>query len=366
MKKILFLMHHADSTYWFKKELIDSLINKGYQVHLAVPNVDSIRGRLDKSVFFYEIEIDRRGVNLLSDLNLYRKYKQIIKGINPSIIYTAAIKPNIYGNLAAKQYRIPVISNITGLGNAFQNRKSILFFIIKNLYKKAFKSVTKVFFENVESSEIFLTHNLIKKDKVVIVQGSGVNIEKFKPTINEKANDSITFLLIGRIMKEKGINEYVAASIKLSEKYGNINYMIMGMVEEKQLLEEICNNQIINYLGELDDPREEIFKADCIVLPSYHEGMANTLLEGAAMGKPLIASNISGCKEIIEEGITGFLCKPKDAEDLYLAMEKIILMTKAERFEMGEKGREKMVSEFDRSNVVKKYIEEAEKVINNN
>lgn len=356
--KILFLMHHAESTLWFKRELIEKLLELGGEIHISVPNSEVIKSEIKGNITLHETKIKRRSMNPVSDLKLYFKYKKIINKVKPDVILTAAIKPNIYGNLAASKSKVPVISNVTGLGTTFQKQGSIKFNIVKLLYKKAFKTVEKVIFENIENRNLMIKNNLLMKEKVIVFSGAGVNLEKFFDASKEHSGDTVYFLLVGRIMRDKGINEYMEAAKILNYKHENLKFGIIGMVEDEQLLKEISESDSVSYFGNLKDPREEIKKADCIVLPSYHEGMANTLLEGAAMGKPLIASDISGCREAIDNNITGFLCIPKDSKSLAEKMEKIILMTKEEREKMGEKGRNKMLIEFDRKKVVEKYIEE--------
>lgn len=363
MKKILILMHHAESTYWFKRELIEKLIKSGCEVHVSVPDYQTIKERMPKGVIYHDTEINRRGINPLQDYKLYCEYKRMIAEIKPEGVYTVAIKPNIYGNIAAAKQKIPVISNVTGLGSTFQREKGLAFTLICLLYKKAFKQECKVVFENQGNAGKALKWGLLKPEQVIVSPGAGVNIVRFQPIEAEEGAENICFLLSARIMTEKGVGEFLQAANLLAPKYKDVKFRIIGMVEEELLLKEIQQNANVEYLGQLLDPRAEMSRAACIVLPSYHEGMANTLLEGAAMGKPLVATNINGCREAIEEGVTGYLCQPKDAKSLTTALEKIINLSTEERIQMGKKGREKIIREFNREDVVNIYIDEMDKHI---
>lgn len=359
MFTILFLMHHAESTYWFKKELIIALISAGYEVHILVPDAGTLEGRLVEGVKLHNIAIERRGVNPLKDLGLYRMYCKKIKEISPDVILTAAIKPNIYGNLAAQRFKVPVISNITGLGNTFQSKYGLLFLTVKLLYSVAFRKTRQVIFENSMNAGEMKGHGLVRQDQIVVVSGAGVNTQRFSPELIKRSrslDDRIVFLMIGRLMREKGIGEFLEAAIQVHQTFPQASFRVIGMVEDEQYLNQIQDSDTVDYLGQLEDPREEIANADCVVLPSYHEGMANVLLEGAAMEKPLIASDIPGCREAVEEGVTGFLCIPRDVKSLIYAMYNILNMRPETRQKMGRAGRQKMLKEFDRTIVVNQYL----------
>lgn len=357
-------MQHSESVLWFKKELIEKMTNFPFEVILYAPQAETLRGKIEGNVDFRDIDINRRGINPIPDMLLLFNYLKIIREEKPDIVLTNAIKPNIYGNIAAKASKIPVISNVPGAGAVFQRKNSVLLSLICILYRWAFKYTKKIFFENEENAEMFIKRKLVQNKQVKIVKGSGVNINKFCPMPRHNEENPFVFLLIGRVMVDKGIREFATAATILKSKRSNIIFKIMGMVEDEELLKTVTSNNAVQYIGQKDDIRQDIAEADCIVLPSYHEGMANTLLEGAAMGKPLIASDISGCKEIVENEYNGFLCKAKDVDSLVDAMEKLLSMTQEQRNIMGNNGRKKMVLEFNRESVVDSYIEEIDEVIN--
>lgn len=353
---VLILANDKDGLYNFRKKLIDKLKIFDNKIILAFPSNDV---KADENLFDCRVintPIDRRGINPFKDYLLYRRYKKIIKEIKPDVVITYTIKPNIYGSLAAKK-KSKYFVNITGLGSAFQ-KKGLLKKIIILLYKKSLKNVEKVFFENTANKNIFIENNIIPTEKAVVLNGAGVDLQKFEYS---EMIDSypITFLFIGRIMKEKGINEFINAATKLKQEYQDkIKFEIIGNYEEdyKKELETLNDLDIISYYGFQHDVKPYIEKVHCIVLPSYHEGMSNSLLEAAAMGRPLIASDINGCKEAIIEGQSGYLCKVKDSESLYQKMKEYYNLPFENKQKMGQASRKHMEEMFDKNKIVEKTI----------
>lgn len=319
MKKILILANYSAGLYNFRFELLQRLVKEKFEVYFAVPQgMDDEKVKLitESGAKHIQTPMNRRGINPFEDIKLINNYKAIIRDIEPDIIFTYTIKPNIYGNYIANKFKVPVIMNVTGIGSSLTTGK--LKEIIKKMYRYACSKSKTIFFQNEENHNLFISDNLVNKDKTKIIPGSGVNIKKFKPVENKKKDEIIRFLFIGRLMKDKGIEEYLEAAKNICEKHSNVEFQILGRFEEDKYKDIIINNknQQIKYLGVSSDVRQEIKEADCIVNPSYHEGMSNVLLEGAAMGKPLIASNISGCKEIVDDGANGYLCEVKSDENL--------------------------------------------------
>lgn len=365
MKKILILANHINWIYSLRKELIEEL-SKKYKVIIGTQQCkDNFRLKYfeDKGVDFEFLSFDRRGINPIKELNLILKYKKIITSIDPDIILTYTIKPNIYGAYIARKIDRPIIMNITGLGTAFN--RSILKNIVTALYKIVCKKVNLIFFQNRENRRLFISNQIIHIDKTKLIPGSGVNIEKFRPMEKTNHDNMIRFLFIGRIMKEKGIEEYLKVAEKLTKKYPNIEFQILGSFEEIKYKDIIHDNknERIKYLGRSDDVRNQIREVDCIVNPSYHEGMSNVLLEGGAMGKPLIASNIPGCKEIIDEGYNGYLFKVKSVESMEEKLTRFIELDEETKKMMGENSRKKIVKEFDRNIVVAEYLKAIDNIL---
>lgn len=360
LKKVLILTNNASGLYSFRFELIERLIQMNFDVYFAVPQTmdDKKIGLItDSGAKYLYSPMNRRGMNPFEDLKLIKCYKKLIKDINPDVILTYTIKSNIYGNYVANKWGIPVIMNITGIGTSLASGK--FKWIIRKLYKYACRKSRYVFFQNEGNHNYFITNNLVNADKTRIIPGSGVNIEKFVQADKTKDYGITKFLFIGRMMKDKGIDEYLEAAQNITNKYDNVEFQILGSAEEKKyksIIDNISNGRI-RYLGKSDDVRNEIREVDCIVNPSYHEGMSNVLLEGAAMGKPLIASNIPGCKEIIDDDINGFLAQAKSSKDLEDKLIQFIELEEEARIAMGNNSRKKVEKEFDRNIVIDNYIQ---------
>lgn len=359
MKRILILANNAGGLYNFRFELINELINQNYQVYFAVPQSienNKVKLIIESGARYIRTNINRRGTNPIEELKLIKKYKKIITEVNPDIILTYTVKPNIYGSYVANKFNKPVIMNITGIGSSLAIGK--LKSLVKNMYRYACRKARIVFFQNQSNYKFFIENNMITEAKTKLIPGSGVNIEKFKPMEKTKEDDIIRFLFIGRIMKEKGIEEYLQVAESLIKKYSNIEFQILGSFEEDRYKDIIYDNknERIKYLGRSDDVRNEIREVDCIVNPSYHEGMSNVLLEGAAMGKPLIASNIPGCKEIIEEGYNGYLFELKSVESMEEKLIQFIELDEESKEIMGKNSRRKVEKEFDRNIVINEYM----------
>lgn len=363
MKKVLIIANHIDWVYSLRKELIEKL-SKIYRVIICIPECkDSNKLDYFKSinVDFAFVNFQGRDKNPFKDIGVFIKYLNTIKNLNPNVIITYTIKPNIYGSIAGKLLRKKVVINVTGLGTGFHSNK-VVKLIAKNLYSIGCKASYHVFFQNTNNMSLFINKKMVERSKCSLIPGSGVNIEKFKPMEKTKEDDIIRFLFIGRIMKEKGIEEYLQVAESLIKKYSNIEFQILGSFEEDRYKDIIYGNknERIKYLGRSDDVKNEIREVDCIVNPSYHEGMSNVLLEGAAMGKPLIASNIPGCKEIIEEGYNGYLFEVKSVESMEEKLIQFIELDEESKEIMGKNSRRKVEKEFDRNIVINEYM----KVIN--
>ncbi|NLZ35276.1 MAG: glycosyltransferase family 4 protein, partial [Clostridiales bacterium] len=237
--------------------------------------------------------------------------------------------------------------------------------LVEKMYKYACNDVACIFFENEANYNYFIDNNLAKKDKSNIVPGSGVNLEKFRPMDKTKEDGIIRFLFIGRIMKEKGIEEYLKAAEYITDKYSNVEFQILGPFEEEKYKKIILNNNNskIKYLGVSYDVRNEIKEVDCIINPTYHEGMSNVLLEGAAMAKPLMASNIPGCREIVDNGVNGYLFEPKNEKNLIDTIEKFLTLNEIEKKKLGLASRQKVERNFDRNIVIEANLEEIYKIL---
>ena len=357
MKKILLVSNNDAGLYLFRKELIQKLVLDN-EVHIAVPRGDYFECLHSMGCFVYDVKVDRRGINPFKDLKQILKYKKIIKEVKPAKILTYTIKPNIYIALfKGKKYM--QIATITGLGTSIEN-KGLLSILIIMLYKAAFKKVACVFTQNSEISSFLITNNIVNREKIIIVNGSGVNITEYNFS-NYPENTNVTNLIfVGRVMKNKGINEFLEAAQHISSIRTNVNFIVIGACEEdyKKKLMEFSNKRIISYVGFQNNVLEYYEKCNAIIHPTYHEGMSNVLLEAGSIGRPIIASNISGCKEIVEDGINGYTFEPKSTQKLIDAILKFIDLPYSEKKLMGKNSRAKIEIDFDREKIVEKYIKE--------
>ena len=367
MARILILTNTIRGLYNFRYELLERLINEEFEVYFSIPeskNDTKVKKLIELGCNYVETNLDRRSMNPLKDLQLIKQYKEIIKNIKPDVILSYTIKPNIYGSYVAKKYKIPIIINVTGLGSGFNNTYTKI--LVEKMYKYACKNASCIFFQNEANYNYFIDNNLAKKDKSNIVPGSGVNLEKFRPMDKTKEDGIIRFLFIGRIMKEKGIEEYLKAAEYITDKYSNVEFQILGPFEEEKYKKIILNNNNskIKYLGVSYDVRSEIKEVDCIINPTtYYEGMSNVLLEGAAMAKPLIATNVPGCREIVDDGVNGYLIEPKSVKSLIETIEKFLSLNEIEKKKMGLASRQKVERNFDRNIVIEAYLREISKFL---
>ena len=364
-RKILLTGNSDIVIYNFRKELVERLLNEKYEVHLLLPygKGEKIESLKRLGCYYLEIQINRRGTNPFEDIKLIADYKRILHKINPDIVLTYTIKPTIYGGMACQKLGIPYIANITGLGTAVEN-PGIMQKITVALYKKAFQRVRCVFFQNKENKQFFAERQ-IANDKHRLIPGSGVNLKHFS-LLPYPSDATIEFLFIARVMKEKGIDQYLEAAEIIREKYPHTRFHVLGFCEEayEDILKAYEARGVIQYHGLQDDVRVFHQRAHCTIHPSYYpEGMSNVLLESEACGRPVITTNRSGCGETMEDGKTGFLFEAKNTESLVQAIERFLALSNEERRQMGLKGRQKVEQEFDRQIVVDAYIEEIEKIL---
>lgn len=364
MSKVLFLVNHDVVIYNFRLELVERLLSEGHEVIISSPYGDRIEELIKLGCTYQEIEISRHGMNVIEEIKLILKYKKLIKNVCPDIVLTYTIKPNIYGNIACKKYNIPCIANITGLGTAVEN-KGLVQKITILLYKYSFSKIKKVFFQNEENMNFFNKHKIaIGKHK--LIPGSGVNLDRFE-VLEYPKSDIIEFAFISRIMKEKGIEQYLEAAEYIRKKYKNTKFHICGFCEEEyeERLNLLEKEQVIEYHGMVRNIKSILKRIHCTVHPSYYpEGISNVLLESCASGRPIITTNRSGCKEVVIDGINGYMVEPKNGQELIRAIERFIHLSSEIRAEMGKNGRMHVEKCFDRQIVVQAYMEEIKELRN--
>ena len=358
--QILILANHSGGLYDFRKDLISEL-KKYTSVTVAVPHNDRWDELLHLADRVIELPIDRRGMNPLHDSKLFHQYRAILKEVKPDLVLTYTIKPNIYGGLACRMAHIPYAVNITGLGSAIENGGWLKKFVLA-LYKPALKGARVVFFENAGNRDTLAATGVVPKGRDVVLNGAGVNLEDY-PYQSYPQKGAVRFLFVGRVMHEKGVDELFTAAKRMKKEYGDgVEFHIVGSFEEgyKPLMDELEQAGVVKYHGYQSDMKRFYAMASCVVLPSYHEGMSNVLLEAAASGRPLITSDIPGCREAVEDGVSGYLCPAKDADALYEAMRRYVELPENWRGEMGRRGRERMEQRFSKTAVVAETIKHLE------
>ncbi|MBD5456686.1 MAG: glycosyltransferase family 4 protein [Lachnospiraceae bacterium] len=359
-RKVLILANSSGGLYDFRNELVLELL-KEYQVVVSLPDEVRTKELAQEGCKVVHTPINRRGVNPLEDMKLIKSYRKLLKQERPDLVLTYTIKPNIYGGFCCGCMKIPYISTVTGLGSTFQ-KQGILLKVIVMMYRMGLKKAACVFFQNGENQRIFEQYHIKGRDSR-LVRGSGVNLDRHTFETYPQGEET-RFLFVGRMMREKGIEELLKAAEKLHGP--KVSFELLGYCDEdyEDRLDTAEKEGIIRHLGFDPNVHEYMKNASALILPTYHEGMSNVLMEASATGRPVIASAISGCREIFEEGITGFGCKPKDADSLTEAIRKFLNLSIEERTRMGLMARKKMEREFDRRSVIDVYIKEINQLRN--
>jgi len=346
----------------FRAGLMNELLVDGHTLSALVPSDNYFEALEQAGVQAIDLKMDRRGVSVLNELLLLFRFWRVFRLSKPDLIFGYTIKNNIYGALAARILGIPFIPNVTGLGTAFENA-GFLNRIVILLYRVAFKRVPKVFFQNTHDRDLFNSVHIIRKDRATLLPGSGVALDEFPSSPLAGEDNAPTFLLVARMLRDKGIYEFVAAAEIVHSRYPKARFQLLGpldpesrvAIEERQLKNWVVAGSI-EYLGSVKDVRPHVRSADCVVLPSYYkEGTPRALIEGAAMGRPLITTDMPGCRDVVDDGKTGFICEIRNSNDLAEKMIKMIEIGNVGRSHMGENGRMKVEREFDERIVIAAY-----------
>jgi glycosyltransferase involved in cell wall biosynthesis len=344
-------------------------VAQGYEVVAVAPD-DAYAERLASlGCRFVALPMDNQGTHPLRDLMLIIRFWLLLRRELPDVFLAYTVKPNVYGSLAAGILGIPVVNNIAGLGAVFI-KDGWLVRLVRGLYRLALRRSAKVFFQNGDDRALFIDAGLVKPEQTDLLPGSGIDLTRFSidgKSLTPSANDlgrPFRFLLIARMLCDKGVVEYVAAAKQIRARWPNVECALLGFLDVQNpaaISTEEMNAWVaeghVRYLGVSDDVRSEIAAADCIVLPSYREGTPRTLLEAAAMAKPIITTDAVGCREVVDDGVNGYLCKVRDAEDLAAKMDRMLALSMDERAAMGRAGRKKMETQFDEKIVIAKYLQ---------
>ncbi|MBS1559507.1 MAG: glycosyltransferase family 4 protein [Bacteroidetes bacterium] len=359
--KIAIVLNTSWNIYNFRMNFVKALMAEGHEVHTIAPNDEYTPYLIKAGCHHHDVKMDSRGANPLKDFLLIFELRAIYKKVRPDVILHYTIKPNVYGTLAAASLRIPSVNNVCGLGTIFL-KKNLVSQVAISLYRLAFLFPKKVFFQNPDDLNLFVGKKLINPTKTDLLPGSGIDLDRFLPVAFSR-NKPFTFLLVSRLITDKGILEFIEAIKKLKAKGMQAKFQILGAKDpvhargiKLETIDEWIQSGTIEYLGTTQDVRPFIQQADCIVLPSYREGTPRTLLEAASSAKPIITTDVPGCHQVVKNGFNGLLCKLKDADDLALKMETMAHFDDFTLQQMGKNGRLKAETEFDERIVITKYF----------
>lgn len=382
--KVVISINTAWNILNFRSGLIRALVEQGYEVVAFAPDDEYAKQLKSLGCRFVDLPMDNKGVHPGRDFLLFLKFLILLRRERPSVFLGYTVKPNVYGSLAANLLGIPVINNITGLGAVFI-RGGWLVRVVRWLYRNALKRSAKIYFQNLDDRRLFVEAGLVRHEVTDLLPGSGIDLVKFglvdskftgpefpsnlgrdenlSTDFSRSDQYKFRFLLIARMIRDKGVVEYVEAARKIKERWPSVEFCLLGFLDvenpaaiSRREMDAWVANGAIEYLGVSDDVRSQISLADCVVLPSYREGTPRTLLEAAAMGLPIITSDAVGCREVVDDGVNGYLCKVRDSVDLAAQMEKMLSLSSKRRLEMGLSGRRKVEREFDEQLVINKYL----------
>lgn len=372
---IALLTNNDDDIYCFRKELIEFLLDKGFELLISCPNGEKLKLISDLKFIYDDPVIDRRGTNVRNDYKLLVHYKKLFKKYKPSVVLTYTAKPNVYGSIAAKKLGIPYINNVTGFGSVL-NKNGFIKKLVMWLFKKAYKSSSCVMFQNETNMRLALDKKMVRGD-YKLLSGSGVCLDRFPVQPypnggNGKDGETIVFNYIGRILKDKGVDDYISAARIIKKDYPNTEFNMIGFIEPTEIhyeqeLDALGKEGIVIYRGSQKDVKPFILRAHAIIHPStYGEGMSNVLLENASSGRPIITTDNPGCKETVDDNKSGFIYHGGNVAELVEKIKGFLAMSNEERLEMGLFGRKKVENEFSREIVINEYYKSILKIIGEN
>ncbi len=369
MSKPILILGNSDSGLFdFRKEVLTALMDAGYTVHVSVPDTGYVGKIKALGCICHETVMERRGMNPAKDFKLFRFYLRLLKEVGPAAVLTYTIKPNIYGGMACRLKKVPYLVNITGLGTTLEHEGPLQKMIVL-MYRVSLQAAGCIFFQNRYNRDFMLEKGCIRREAVTkVISGSGVNLEEhalhpYPP------KEPVRFVSVMRIMKDKGIEELLAAAETIHRENPETVFEILGAYEEETRnlyeprIEDLQSRGIVQYYGYRDDVPRFYEHCQAVIHPSYHEGMSNVLQEAAATGRPVIASNISGCREIFEDGVSGIAFAPKDTQALTDALRAFLSLSYEDRVSMGKRARAYVEEWFDRKKVVQVYLDTIRELI---
>jgi len=371
-KKILISANTTWNLVNFRQKLIATLIERGFDVVAVAPEDDYCK-RLELSGCRYvPLAMDNKGMHPGHDFQLMLGFLRLFFRERPDVVLAYTVKPNVYASLAAKVVKVPVINNISGLGTAFI-RGGWMSVLVSMLYRAGLSRSRCVFFQNDDDRTLFLEKGLVRRSQTDLLPGSGIDLNHFSVSLDappKPERDGLVFLMVARMLWDKGVREYVEAARSVRKRYPGTRFQLLGFLDVKNQtavsradVDGWVAEGIVEYLGTADDVRPLIAEADVVVLPSYREGTPRSLLEAAAMGKPLIATDVPGCREVVKDGMNGYLCTVRDSGDLAESISKMIALSPDERNGMARRSRQFVEECFDEKIVINKYLKAIDAII---
>ena len=366
--KVLLTANAAWNIWNFRRPLVEALADDGHELAVLAPPDDSVPDLQRAGCRFLPLRLDVKGLNLLNDFGLVLRYRRHFHGLRPDAVLGYTIKSNVYGAIAARRAGVPFVPNVTGLGTAFLSGASLRRVAV-GLYRTSFRGLPVVFFQNADDRDLFIGHRIVREGQAQVLPGSGIDLARFPATAPAANGGPPVFLMIARLLRDKGVVEFVDAARQINAGGQVARFRLLGPLgaENRTAIDPktVAGWQaegVVEYLGQTDDVRPQIAAATCVVLPSYREGAPRTLIEAAAMSRPVITTDVPGCRAVVEDGVTGFRCAVRDSASLARAMGRFLDLDQLARVRMGEAGRQKMEREFDQKLVVAAYRAALERI----
>ena len=358
---ILMTVNAAWNIWNFRRPLVVALLGEGHRVTVLAPPDDSVPNLEYLGCEFRPLDMNVQGLNPVDDLKLLSRYKRYFRDDRPDVILSYTIKNNIFCALAAGSVGIPFIPNVTGLGTAFLSG-GLLQTLAEVLYRSAFRGLPVVFFQNEDDRALFLSRHLVRKEQAKLLPGSGIDLAQFTATDMPPSEAPPVFLMIARLLRDKGVMEFVDAARQVKARSPEVRFQLLGATGSENrtsinaaTVQAWVEEGAVEYLGTTNDVRPAIAAASCVVLPSYREGAPRTLIEAAAMARPLIATDVPGCRAVVDHDRSGYLCEVRSADSLTAAVQRFLDLSPETRAAMGRAGRAKMECEYDQAIVVDAY-----------
>lgn len=358
---VLMTVNAAWNIWNFRKPVVQALLAKGHRVTILAPPDAFVDKLTALGCRFMPLEMNAKGLNPADELRLWQRFRRIFRDLQPDVILSYTIKNNTFGALAAKSLGLPFIPNVSGLGTGFLSGGTLQF-VVEQLYRRAFRGLPVVFFQNKDDRGLFTERRLVTAEQAYLLPGSGIDLVHFRATPLPQGVASV-FLLIARLLRDKGVVEFVDAARQIKADRPEARFQLLGAAgsENRSAISETTvqgwvDEGLVEYLGTTEDVRPVIAAATCVVLPSYREGAPRTLIEAAAMARPLIATDVPGCRAVVDHKKTGFLCEVRNSNSLAAAIRQFLSLPADRQTALGQAGRDKMEREYDQRLVVEAYL----------